>query len=159
MPLTNRPACQVREDWGPILESATREVFGMMLGSDLEPVVEPASRPGEVTAVVGLAGELCGAFIVRCTVRAALSMTSAMLGIDEEAVTDQAWDAVGEVCNMTAGNFKAKLGGIGDRCMLSVPTIVSGADYTVRSLADGSATQRDFLFRGERVSVCVEIHM
>jgi chemotaxis protein CheX len=145
-------------EWGPILEVATQEVFQMMLGCSLEPFAESVRSQLEVTAVVGLAGQLRGAFSIRCSGRAAILMTSAMLGIEEHEVTEESWDAVGEVCNMTAGNFKAKLEGLGDNCMLSVPTIVSGADYTLRSLADGGSVLRDFSFKGEQVSVCLEVH-
>lgn len=146
------------EEWGPILERATQEVFEMMLGCSLEPATQSMRSKLEVTAVVGLAGQLCGAFSIRCSGRAALLMTWAMLGIEEHEVTEQSWDAVGEVCNMAAGNFKAKLEGLGDNCMLSVPTIVSGADYILRSLADGGSVLRDFSFKGERIVVCLEVH-
>ncbi|HET8666796.1 MAG TPA: chemotaxis protein CheX, partial [Terriglobales bacterium] len=136
---------------------ATREVFEMMLGQELQLSQSP-QQSGEVTAIVGLAGQLCGAFIVRCSAKAAVSMAAAMLGIEPEAVNQQHWDAVGEICNMTAGNFKAKLSGMGDGCMLSVPTVVSGADYMVRSLADGDAVTRTFLYEREPLCVSLEVH-
>lgn len=162
MPGTNvavRELSNAVEEWGPILERATQEVFEMMLGCGLEPATQSVRSQLEVTAVVGLAGQLCGAFSIRCSSRGALLMTSAMLGLDEHEVSGDSWDAVGEVCNMTAGNFKAKLDGLGDNCMLSVPTIVNGADYTLRSLADGGSVVREFSFKGERVIACLEFHI
>lgn len=64
-------------------------------------------------------------------------MAARMLGIEEAEAGDQQWDAIGEICNMVAGNFKAKLPGVGERCMLSVPTIVVGSNYCLRAIAGG----------------------
>ena len=50
------------ENWIPVLELAAQEVFELMLGTHLD--VAPASRIVEdapdITAMVGLAGVLCG---------------------------------------------------------------------------------------------------
>ena len=37
-------------------------------------------------------------------------------------------DALGEICKVVAGYFKAKIG-LGEACGLSVPTIIAGRDY------------------------------
>jgi chemotaxis protein CheX len=145
------------DNWDANLDSATCEVFRMMLNSELSP--EPGNRPAmaEVTAVVGLAGHICGVFTLKCSAHAAVLMTAAMLGIPEAEVNQQEWDAVGEVCNMLAGNFKSKLHGIGDRCMLSVPTVVCGADYRLHALVNGVRVERGFRFQGEPIWVAVDI--
>ncbi len=147
------------EQWGDLLESATHEVFGMMLGCDLEPTSPPETCVAEVTAVVGVAGPLSGAVTVRCSRNAAERMAAAMLGIPVTEVNQQHWDAVGEICNMVAGSFKAKLADIGDRCMLSVPTVVNGSDYTVRSLVNGNTIHRAFKFGGDVISESVEMYV
>jgi len=67
------------------------------------------------------------------------------------------FDAVGEICNMVAGNFKNKISGLGDGCMLSVPTVISGADYNLRTLIDGEI-RIVFLFEGEPVVFSLEVH-
>ena len=47
------------EAWVPLLEMAAREVFGLMLGSISN--YTPPRRPClKITAMVGLAGQLCG---------------------------------------------------------------------------------------------------
>lgn len=148
------------ERWGELLESATHEVFGMMLGCDVQRAPQPQTCSADVTAVVGIAGPLNGALTIRCTCSAAVQMAAAMLGITvEEVGQQQHWDAIGEICNMVAGSFKAKLPGEGDRCMLSVPTIVNGRDYTVRSLVNGNPIYRAFNFQGELVLLCLEMHL
>ena len=64
---------------------------------------------------------------------------------------------MGEICNMVAGNFKNKISGLGDSCMLSVPTVITGADYNVRSMVNDTL-QAAFLFEGEPVIVSLEVH-
>lgn len=145
------------DEWGALLEVAAGEVFQMMLASDLQLVPARSTKFAEVTAVIGLAGQLCGVFTVRCSSRAAVLMTAAMLASDPEEVDQQTWDGVGEICNMLAGNFKAKLNGLGDRCMLSVPTVVSGGDYSVRSLANGARIERNFLFKGQPIRISLDV--
>src|SRR5712672_743732 len=61
-----------------------------------------------VTAMVGLAGQLCGLLSVRCNQKAAALMTSKMLGVARDRVGPEVADALGEVCNMVAGNFKTR---------------------------------------------------
>ena len=66
------------------------------------------------------------------------------------------WDAVGEICNMVAGNFKNKISGMGDGCMLSVPTVITGGDYSVHSMVNENI-HVTLLFEGEPVVLSLEI--
>jgi CheY-specific phosphatase CheX len=38
-------------------------------------------------------------------------------------------DAMAEICNMVAGNFKSKISNLAEHCQLSVPTVIRGEDY------------------------------
>jgi CheY-specific phosphatase CheX len=58
---------------------------------------------------------------------------------------------------MVAGNFKNKISGMGDGCMLSVPTVITGGDYSCHSLGSSSALRIDFLFDRESVLIVLEI--
>lgn len=42
---------------------------------------------------------------------------------------------------MITGNFKNKLAGTDERCMLSVPSVISGGEYTFHSLAEGNTLE------------------
>lgn len=54
--------------WKAILECAALEVFEMMAGARLEINPAPTSEPqGEQTAMVGMAGALCGMTTLRCS--------------------------------------------------------------------------------------------
>jgi CheY-specific phosphatase CheX len=85
-------------------------------------------------------------------------MASRMLGVDAEEAGEERWDAVGEVCNMVTGNFKNKLPGLSERCMLSCPTVIAGSDYQCRPVTGGQALSTVMLFEGTAVSVVLEIN-
>jgi chemotaxis protein CheX len=147
-----------RECWLATLQLAVREVFELMLACPLEaPSGTIEDSRLDVTSMVGLAGQLSGVVTVRCSRHSAARMASRMLGVDMDHAGEEMWDAVGEVCNMVAGNFKNKINGLGDGCLLSVPTVITGGDYRRRSMVSNEF-QTVFLFEGEPVVFTVEVH-
>jgi chemotaxis protein CheX len=146
------------ESWPSILRDSVKEVFSMMVGAEIL-VPDQADPPivTEVTGMVGLAGELCGVLSVRCGKDCATKIASKMLGVPVTEAASNMTDAIGEICNMVAGNFKAKLDGVQDKCMLSVPTIITGGDYQFSSLAASERIELPFLFDGESVWIALEV--
>jgi chemotaxis protein CheX len=141
----------------PILECATHEVFEIMLGCQIKSVESSGHKiKGGLTAIVGLAGALCGVVTVCCAARTAGQITHGMLG-NAAASEGQIADALGEMCNMIAGNFKNKLAGTDERCMLSVPSVISGAEYRFHSLVDGSSVRTVVLFEGAPVVIHLQL--
>jgi chemotaxis protein CheX len=120
--------------WVLLLLMSVREVFQTMLQTKVAPVYEPASfLTLEWTAIVGLTGEMRGMVMFSCDEASAVRIASKMLGVPLEKPDDQTADALGEVCNMIAGNFKHKLSGRGPttNCALSTPSVVTGKDYRI----------------------------
>jgi chemotaxis protein CheX len=146
------------EGWNSLLELATREVFELMLGSELDAPDEAELLNPEVTAMVGLAGQLCGVLSVRCEAQAARRMTSRMLSVGEEQSGTQVADALGEICNMIAGNFKNKISGLSEGCLLSPPTVISGKDYNLHSAAEEPGMQVRLRFEGMPLAIALQIH-
>lgn len=146
------------ENWVPLLEVAVREVFELMLNCQLTASTGAEETSRDVTAMVGLAGQLCGVLSVSCNSRAAALMTSKMLGVPSDKAAPEVEDALGEICNMAAGNFKNKIAGLGDGCMLSPPTVITGSNYDLHSLADSPGLQVRMLFEGMPVEVTLQIH-
>ena len=144
-------------NWLPLLERATQEVFEIMLGCQVTRA-EPSEHkvPGGFTAIVGLAGALCGVVTVCCAARTADQIAKGMLG-DTGDCEGQVEDALGEICNMIAGNFKNKLAGTDERCMLSVPTVISGGEYSLHSLAEGNSVETVLLFEGAPITVRLQL--
>ncbi len=146
-------------EWLPVLESASHEVFQTMLGTRLEPWQQEEIQGVGFMAMVGLAGGLCGVLSVRCCQQSAAEVASCLLGDAPNAhAEEQSWDALGELANMIAGNFKNKIEGLSENCMLSVPTVVTGADYRAYSLADSRPLELWFKFRGHGMEIALEIH-
>src|ERR1700753_2735000 len=125
------PAADNHQAWIPLLDTATREVFELMLSCHLTTASSMDESSLDVTSMVGLAGQLCGVITVRCGEKTAVLMASKMLGLPVERVGQDFSDAVGEVCNMVAGNFKNKIAGLSDGCMLSPPSVITGSDYSL----------------------------
>ena len=81
-----------------------------------------------------------------------------MLGIsaDDPGSQKAACDALGEICNIVAGYFKARIG-LGDQCMLSVPMIVVGKDYKFRSRESYERMEVRLLYEGQTLAATLEI--
>jgi chemotaxis protein CheX len=145
------------EDWIPLLELSAKEVFELMLGSKLDTASEIAPNGFDIAAMVGLAGQLCGILTVRASRESAARMAFKMLGAETEKDSQEVADAFGEICNMVAGNFKNKVSGLGDGCMLSVPTVITGSDYSVRSLAGSPPLELRLQFESLPMLISLEI--
>jgi chemotaxis protein CheX len=81
-----------------------------------------------------------------------------MLGVELDKVGPQMADALGEICNMVAGNFKNKIAGLAEGCMLSPPTVITGNDYTLHSLSDSPPLEVRLRFEGMPIVVSLLIH-
>ncbi len=137
----NAESIDTRE-WEQLLCKGAQEVFEMMIGIPLTRCADPLPhQPGEYTAVIGLAGPINGVFAIRCDEKTACGIACGMLGVTPEEAKAEVWDALGEVCNMVVGNFKAKAGKAGQSSVLSIPTVIHGHDYRVRPLLNGSAVE------------------
>jgi chemotaxis protein CheX len=149
---------EAMQSWIPLLELASREVFELMVGTQLAMVPAPLSAAGlDITTMVGLAGKMCGLVTIQCAPSSAARMASKMLGTECETPGSDTWDALGEVCNMIAGNFKIKIPGMGDNCLLSVPTVIRGGNYKFHSAPNSCRMQTGFLFEGALLLVALEV--
>ena len=97
------------ENWLPVLELAIEEVFEIMIGTRVKPVPKSKTPPGGYTAMVGIAGGLCGVLTVACDKKTAGEIAKCMLGPEIADSEEQVSDALGEICNMIAGNFESGL--------------------------------------------------
>jgi chemotaxis protein CheX len=148
-----------RNGWREVLAIATREVFEIMMGTSLgSPAEESPHIVADFTAMVGIAGSLCGVVGLQTSSESASRMAAKMLGTDEVTQGENVQDAFGEICNMIAGSFKGKIAGLADGCALSVPTVISGRDYTLHSLANGERYEVMFSFEDKPLAVTLELH-
>ena len=152
----------VRPDssWAMLLQVGAKEVFQIMLQTELADMPNAAEQTpgGDVTAMVGLAGALCGVLSIRCEERTAEKIAGRMLGSVGAVDPKDVPDAIAEVCNMVAGNFKSKITQLAENCMLSVPTIIRGDDYEMVTVSDGDQIQVGMTYEAAPIWFCLAIH-
>jgi len=152
----------VRPDatWVPLLQVGAKEVFQIMLQTELGnlPNVEELTISGDVTAMVGLAGALCGVMSIRCDSRTAEKIAGRMLGSIGAVDPKDVPDAIAEICNMVAGNFKSKITQLAEHCMLSVPTVIRGNDYEMVTVSDGDQITVGLAYDAAPIWFCLAVH-
>jgi CheY-specific phosphatase CheX len=129
-----------------------------MVGVNVTVAENPAEIPFQVTGVVGIAGAVRANCILRCSQASTIKLAAQMLGIAADSPDSQkaAFDAFGEICNMVARYFKAKVG-LGNACMLSVPTIITGQGYRFHSPIVYDRIDLAVAFEEETFSATLEI--
>ena len=148
-----------RTAWHGALAETAVEVFSIMVGvSVTAPGADVARVPMQMTGIVGIAGAIRANFILQCSVASSIKLASQMLGIapDDPNAQKAACYALGEICNIVAGYFKARIG-LGDACKLSVPTIIAGQDYRLYSTAAYEQMELPLLYEGEVLWATLEI--
>jgi chemotaxis protein CheX len=153
----NSPAA---EGWLFLLVASVREVFQTMLGTRVVPVFAPSKALRlEWTAMIGLTGGFRGTLMFSCDERTAIQIESKMLSLQVEAAGEQTADAIGEICNMIAGNFKHKVNGLSENCALCPPCVVNGKDYRVHRRESGALQSLPitFAFEGAPVYISLEV--
>jgi chemotaxis protein CheX len=112
-----------------IMETAAREIFEIMLGLKLTRAAADPPVVADLTVLVGFSGQWRGVFGLHCQAHTACRLATMALGADTDEFDERVLDAVGEIANMVAGSFKSKIPGLGENSILSVPSVISGADY------------------------------
>lgn len=113
------------------MRAAALEVFGTMLGIEVEPD-EPSpdftveSEDPGVVSLLGLTGEWTGSGGLCCSADCACWIASRMLFSEYPEVNDEVRDAVGEITNMIIGGFKNSIGAQTGPLGMSTPTVICG---------------------------------
>jgi len=122
-----------------IIES-TIEIFTGMVMMEVsvagEPLLEMAALKQSITGMVGLAGIHRGVLAVHFPKQVALDVTGSFLGMEVEEINADVQDAIGEIANMLGGNLKTILSDRGKDIQLSLPSTISGDEYSFTSHAD-----------------------
>jgi chemotaxis protein CheX len=132
-----------------ILDQSVEEVLGLMLGvpvSITQESIDTDSESTTLTAVIGLAGALSGAYTVLAPSEAAIQMTACMMGMEVTSLDETTFDGLGEITNMLAGAWKSKIASLNAACLLSVPTVVTGTQYEVHKRTSAFRLTRSYRF-------------
>jgi chemotaxis protein CheX len=134
------PGVWLNPEWEACIEESLHEVFGIMLDLKVQRCANLRLVP-DLTALVGLTGSLDAWFTIRCSRHGAATLASRMLDLEAVQGEERIFDALGELCNIVAGNFKARLCSLSGTCMLSPPIVISGEDYELYKPKGGQSLE------------------
>lgn len=127
------------------LSTVPKEVFGTMLGWEIQPVdlpEDPArSNTLELKGVngsIGFGGKMTGTLFVSADEKLAKRMAQQVLGDPTLESAHEICDVFGEITNMVAGGCKSRLCDNGIPVVMSIPNVIRGRSLT--------ATGRDVRF-------------
>jgi len=150
------------EDMARHVIDATKEVFSTMVMMDLEesyPLEDSVTHfHCSISGMVGLAGSYTGILAVHCPQSFAMKITSNMLGMDVDEMGEDVNDALGEIANMLGGYVKMVLSKGGMDINLSIPTIISGEEYSINSMAESDCVVVPFTFDDQKFLVSLKLH-
>jgi len=154
----NNPAAVApRIAWPAVLRETTIEVFTTMVGTAVTaPETENLPVQAQVTGMIGIAGPLSATLSIRCSLLSASQIVSQMLRVSVEEAAALKCDAVGEICNIVAGSFKAKIG-LGEQCKLSLPTVLVGKNYQIRSPGKDHRIELSLIYLKEPIWIALDI--
>ncbi len=122
----------------------SQEVFATMLGLEVSEgtgavlPVDATDHSQRVVALVGFGGEYVGSGMISSSQKLACKMASAMLMTEYAEMHDDVRDALGEISNMVFGNVKTELEEELGPLSLSIPTVIVGSNFDVRSASNPS---------------------
>ena len=139
---------------------ATKEIFStmVMMEISLEEVMEShGPLTDTITAMIGLAGIRRGVLAIHFPYVVAMAITSSFLMMDVNEMNDDVHDAMGEIANMLGGNVKTILSEKGRDIDLSMPSTISGSEYSFQS--DKDVDKVIVKFRTDSGSFMVEMDL
>lgn len=147
---------EVRKD--ATIES-TQAVFSMMMSLEVRVVhAEETDRlkPRDgVVAMISFTGDWYGTGVIHCEEKIACKIGGAMMMCELEHINTDVLDGVGELANMVLGGFKEAMASHVGQMTLSVPTVVYGKSFLVRTPIKAPWLEVRFEVDGEMFDVLV----
>ena len=108
-----------------------------------------AAAKGDISGVIGLAGEATGSVAVTFPAILARRIYVNMVGQEAADLNAEVRDAVGEIANMIAGGAKATLAQQGFDFRIAIPSIVVGPGHTIEHKGTGPCLVVPFTLEGD----------
>ncbi len=145
----------------PFLE-ATLHVLKTIAGIDAQkgkPFLKKDNvAVGDVSGVIGLAGDMNGIISVTFTEKCILHIVTGMFGEEVKELNAEIGDAVGEIANMISGQARQKLEGLGTNLQAAIPSVVMGKNHTISHVTKQPIIALPFSTKGGEftVEICFE---
>ncbi len=118
--------------------TSTSKVFETMLNLPVEVGTPGMKEPGkpahDVSAIIGLSGDMDGSVVLSFPVASAQRIVSLFTGASLEPSHPDFADGIGELVNMIAGGAKALFKG--RKASMSCPSVVIGSDHLILGCKD-----------------------
>ena len=113
---------------------------------------------GDVSGVIGLAGDMNGMISVTFTEKCILHIVTGMFGEEMKELNDEIGDAVGEIANMISGQARQKLEAMGTNLQAAIPSVVMGKGHTITHVTKQPVVALPFSTSGGdfTIEVCFE---
>jgi chemotaxis protein CheX len=139
MPEKRRTPVSLKAEFiNPFLEG-TVSVIKTMASVDPVPgkpyVKKDNSAVGDISGIVGITGEAEGSLCITFSKSCILHIIGKMFGEEQNDITDEVKDAVGELTNMISGDSRRRLQEMGHSFEGAIPTVVSGPGHEVRHIS------------------------
>jgi chemotaxis protein CheX len=154
----NATSSHLADEICDILRTNVPEIFGTMCSQALVPGT--CDRPHHlgdaiVAASVGFTGEVNGIIYAYVTASYAIDLASRMLGLRRAEIEgdEMVNDVMGELSNMIVGSVKSRLCDSGSTCVLTIPSIVRGQNFTLQAGCSIERRAVGFECAGEHILV------
>jgi len=129
------------QDVDELIKSAVTEVFQTMLSMEMVledfNLAEANNGQPHVAGAVGFIGKSTGVVYIHATETFAGTITTTLLGLPPEEPPGQEMvnDAMGEMANMVVGHMKSRLSDRGMPCVLTIPSVVRGTNFSIEPVS------------------------
>ena len=143
------------------ITNAVSDVFDTMLSMEVESLATYQPDEGlngtHIVGTVSFAGVVMGNLNMRVGGEFARQITAAMLGMETDEIDgeEEIYDVIGEVCNMIGGDLKSRLCDLGLTCELSIPSITSGKEFSIKT--KGWDRNELYAFRNQQQTAVLEV--
>jgi len=127
----------MKEEWINSFLAPAKLVWQKELGQALElagaQMVSNQYTTDDITAIIGVSGQLQGNVLYGFSEETTKSIISVMVGEDSTPVSNEiGLSAIGEIANVITGNAATKLAELGYRCDISPPVVIEpvGTKFT-----------------------------
>jgi chemotaxis protein CheX len=151
------------EDMATLVTEAVTEVFSTMLSCSINSSSStslPNAGDGNGSAMhvaggVGFGGDVTGVVYIVVTTNFAREITCRLLGIADSEVESESMvnDAIGELANMVVGQIKSHLCDRGLPCVLTIPSIVRGTNFSLEGCSTDKHEAYRFMCANQQLSV------
>jgi chemotaxis protein CheX len=115
---------------------ATVSVIKTMSSVDLAPgkpfVKKGSISTGDISGIVGMAGESEGSLSLSFSRECILHIVSSMFGEPYTDITEEVKDAVGELTNMISGDARRRMETAGILYQGAIPSVITGPGHEIR---------------------------